>query len=268
MYWIYDIQTWQLGILSVATFLGVAITGLLLSRTWIYQKFRLSNDTNEAVNGIVAGAGVLYGLLVGLVAVAAWESYAEVDNLASKEAAAVAALYMDISTLQEPEKTKLQQDMKNYLIYVIDVAWPAHHAGKGPTGNTRILSGFLGTLSDYHAKSDEQRIFLSEVFTAYNKLIEARRMRLASVDTGVPYVFWVVIIVGGILSIFLTYFFHLSSLNTHAALTGTFSIFVGLMVFLIASVDNPFRGDVGVKSDAYVSTLNSLNNMDIIKEGG
>lgn len=67
--------------------------------------------------------GMLYGLLMGLVAVSAWENYQDVGNIVDIEATVIAQLYCDISALQEPSKTRLQNDLQDYLHYIIDVSW-------------------------------------------------------------------------------------------------------------------------------------------------
>jgi hypothetical protein len=72
LYGIYNLPTWLFGVLTIAVFAIASCGGLVLMRGWIRNHLRLSNDTNEAVNGYFAGVGVIYGLLLGLVAVATW----------------------------------------------------------------------------------------------------------------------------------------------------------------------------------------------------
>jgi len=266
MYWIYEFSNFQLGFFIVFFYLFVGIAGLVISRRWIYNTFRISESTDDSVNGIFSGIGVLIGILLGLVAVATWETYDEASTIVGKEASSVAALYRDISTLEEPAKHELQKNIENYLHYVIDVAWPGHKKGVNLTGGTLILTEFLGTLSEYHAKSEEQKIFLAEVFAEYNRLIEARRIRLDAANAGgVPGVFWIVIISGSLITIIMTYFYHLSSLKTHIALTGFYTAALGLMIFLILTVDNPFRCATSVSSAPYADVLNDLKNLDPVQ---
>jgi hypothetical protein len=127
------------------------------------------------------------------------------------------------------------------------------------------MTRFLGTLSQYQVKSVEQQVFLAEVFSAYNKLIEARRLRMFAVNTAVAPVFWLVIIAGAVIMIFMTFFLHISLFRTHLLLTSVFSIVLGLMIFLIAAVDNPFRGQVSVSPEPFRVLLNGLNNLDAHK---
>ena len=261
-YWIYDLPTWEFGLETILAFTLISIGGLALTRTRIYNKFRISEATNEAINGYFAGIGVIYGLLVGLVAVAAWDNYQSVDAIASKESAAIAALYRDISTLEQPAKGQLQRHLRDYLNFVIEVAWPAHKKGERPREGGRMLSRFHAVLASYHPRNVEQQTLQAEALTAFNKLIEARRARLAAIDTGIPAVFWLAILGGTFATIFVAYFFHFSSRRLHLLMTGTFGGFVGCVVFLVAAVDNPFRGDVSVSSEAYVQLASTLNDLD------
>lgn len=125
-----------------------------------------------------------------------------------------------------------------------------------------MLSRFHAALARYHPRNIEQQTLQAEALTAFNKLIEARRARLAAVDTGIPGVFWLVILGGTFTTIFIAYFFHVSSRRFHLILTGTFGGFVGCVVFLVAAVDNPFRGQVSVSADAYVQLEDSLSDLD------
>jgi Protein of unknown function (DUF4239) len=262
LYWIYDIPTWQFGLGTVLIFIVISAGGLALSRTLIYNRFRISDGTNETVNGIFAGIGVIYGLLVGLVAVAAWDNYQSVDSIASKEAACIAGLYRDVSTLEQPAKGKLQGHLRDYLDFLIHVAWPAHKQGESPRQGGKILSKFHEVLAVYHPKTNEQITLQAEALGAFNKLIEARRARLAAINTGIPSVFWVAILGGTFTTIFVSYFFHVSSRRLHLLLVGVFGGFVGCVVFLVAAVDNPLRGEVSVSAEAYEQLYNGLNDLD------
>jgi ABC-type branched-subunit amino acid transport system permease subunit len=103
---------------------------------------------------------------------------------------------------------------------------------------------------------------LAEALTAFNKLVEARRMRMDSVTTGLPAIFWGVIVAGGVLSIALTYTFHLPNLRSHLLLTGIYSLFVGFLIFLVVAMDNPFRGELSVSPEAYQHLRAGLSDLD------
>lgn len=261
-FWIYDIPTWVLGVFIIAGTTFLSWLGLFMSHDFIHRKFRLSNDTNEPVNGFFSGAGVFYGLLLGLVAVATWETYADVDGLVSREASQIAAMYRDVSSFPEPFKGQMQSHLKDYLVYVIDVAWPGHAKGEVPIGGSDILTRFQKVLAGFHPVSIEQQTLQAEALRAFNTLVEARRARMNAVNSGLPAVLWFVVLIGALISIVLSYFFHFSDLRLHYIMNSLLASTLGMMIFLIAAIDHPFRGDEGVSADAYRSVLNGLKHLD------
>lgn len=262
IYWIYDLPNWQLATGIISLYLFISIAGLLLLRGWIYRTFDVSAETNEMTNGIFSGVGVLYGLLVGLVAVAGWENFNDVDELVAKEAAAAGALYRDISALRQPPKARLQDQIRIYLDEVIYVAWPLHQKGICDIEGSRTLSRLHAELAHYKPVAGADEDLYQEALTAFNRLSEARRLRLGEVSTGIPAIFWIVIIAGAILNLPLLYLFHTTHLRTHVAATGAYALFMGSMLFLLVAVDNPLRGKVSIPPDSFQEILDNLDSLD------
>lgn len=264
IYWIYDIPGWVFGILTVSLFVLLSCGGLWLTREPIRRNFRLSDDTNEAVNSYFSGVGVFYGLLLGLVAVATWENFEDVSGLVSGEAAALGALYRDVGAYPEPLRTDLQHGLRAYTKFVIDEAWPAQQKGLILVGGTLILDKFQNRMLAFEPKSQGQSVLHAEAFRAFNHLVEARRLRVDAVGTGLPAVLWSVVLIGAALSIFVTYFLYIGDFRLHLILTATLAMFIGLMVFLTAVVDNPFRGDSAVSADAYRLIMDGVMDKKVV----
>ena len=106
-YWIYDIPTYQLAILMAAVFVGFSWAGVILVRP-LMRLFvlRRRDDANDVVGYIISCFCVFYGLLLGLIAVAAYQNYTEVESSVSNEAAALSALYQDVSVYDDPYRPK------------------------------------------------------------------------------------------------------------------------------------------------------------------
>lgn len=62
--------------------------------------------------------------------------------------------------------------------------------------------------------------------------------------------------------VLMSYFIYMPSLRTHVLMNAAFSTLLGLMIFLIASLDNPFRGEVSVSADAYKAVLENVKDFD------
>lgn len=261
-YWLYDLPSWELGLGIVSSYVGFSLCALLLLRKPIYRRFKLNSETNEMVNGVISGVGVLYGILVGLVAVAAWQNYDDLDSLVSSEAAAIGALYRDASVLREPTRIELQGQIATYLSEIIDVAWPAHGAGISDEPGDEFLSRMHEILAHYEPTSTGDLARYQQSLLAYNKVSELRRVRLGEVNTGIPGVFWFVIVGGAVLTLPLMFFLHTPNLSGHLLMTTIYGLFMSTMVFLILVVDNPLRGAVCISPDPYQAVLERLQRMD------
>lgn len=261
-YWVYDLANWQLGTAIISLYMAISLTGLFLLRDWIYRTFDVCTESNEMTNGIFSGVGLLYGLLVGLVAVASWENYNDVDEIVAKEASAVGALYRDISALRQPTKAHIQGQIVVYLNEIIHVAWPLHQKGISDTEGAKTLSDIHSELAQYRPVAGGDEDLFKEALSTFNRLSEARRMRLGEVGTGMPTVFWIIIIGGAFLNLPIIYLFHTTRLRTHVAITTIYALFMGSMIFLLVAVDHPLRGRVSIPADSYQEVLDNLDILD------
>ena len=106
--------------------------------------------------------------------------------------------------------------------------------------------------------SVENQIYLTNLLTVYDQLVIDRRLRLLAEDMGVPFIAWVVILTVGVLIIVISFLIHLPSIRTHLIVMAIFSITLGLMIFLMIAIDNPFRGGISISSDAYSQILKDI----------
>jgi hypothetical protein len=258
LYWIYDLPNWILGILVVATFVGLALAGLFLSRPMVGRLVGRSSKHNDLVSYFFGSMGVFYGLAVGLIAVATWENYTEIDGVVSTEAAAVVSFYRDLDGYPQPLRGQLESAMRDYTRTVIEVEWPSHRKGIALEDGDAILDRLENVLMQFEPTKEREKIAHAEVLRSWNTLIDQRRLRLQAVTTGLPTALWAVVLIGALLNGFLTYLFWVENLRLHASLVSILAIFIALLVFLTAAMDNPFRGEFSVSSDAFQTILEKV----------
>ncbi len=249
--WIYDIPTWLLAVLIVGTFTLLSVAGLFATRRLIRRLMGPPPHHNEGVDSYVHVAVLLYGLIAGLVAVAAWEQRSAVDDKVSQEASSLAALYRDVSTYPQPWNTRLTHELRDYTAYVINVAWPQQRAGIIPAQGVQYIDAVGNTLDAYEPKTEGQKVVHAAALDQFNRYVELRRARLHEVNSGLPFALWMVIITGGVITILLTYFHALDRFRVHVIMTVFAAVMISLLIFMIAVVDHPLRGEVGVGPDAF-----------------
>jgi heme/copper-type cytochrome/quinol oxidase subunit 2 len=157
MYWIYDIPNWTLALLTITTFVVLSLAGLFVTRRWTQQDYENAAERNDLVNFFFAAVGVLYGLALGLIAVATWDDFKEVDSQVSQEAAAITALYHDLEQFPPPRNEVLQNLLRDYTRTVIDQEWPAHPRGQIIDDGAAFLDQLEDTMMAFNPTRETER---------------------------------------------------------------------------------------------------------------
>jgi hypothetical protein len=171
--------------------------------------------------------------------------------MVSGEATALGALYRDVSTYPEATRHPLQTELRNYTLYVIEEAWPLQRRGKIPGGGVERLNRFQATLAGFEPATEGQKLLHGETLRAYNLMIQARRLRLDAVHTGLPGVMWGVIITGAFIGLSASFFFKVEDGRLHGLMVLLLAAFIGLVIFMTFALDRPFRGDLGLPAEPY-----------------
>jgi hypothetical protein len=256
-YWIYDISTVSLAFLISCLFVGFSWLGATLVRPYLRWFVRKEPQVNDLIGYILSCYGVFYGLLLGLIAVAAYQTYAETESTVNQEAATVTALFRDVSCYPEPERTELMALLREYTRYQIQDAWPLQRKGIIPEGGSERLGAFLRKLTSFEPRSKGQEVLHAEALRTFNELSKLRRLRIFSVTAGIPPLMWYVVVLGAFLTIVLVWLFDME-LKSHLFLGGLLSFFIATVICLIAAMDNPYRGEVSIGSDAFEHVYEQL----------
>jgi hypothetical protein len=249
---IFDIPLAVAGPAIVASLCAFGVVGLLLVRRFVLPRMRIGMEDSEFSGSMLQAVMVFYGLAVALIAESVFENYSDVSTDISKEAAELSALYRDASSYPEPIGPVLQQELRNYAQYVIHTAWPAQRKGEVALGGIEMLNRFQANMTSFEPATEGQRALHAEALRAYNQLVEARSLRLvAAVNSGLPGVLWVVILLGAVIGLAATFFFKVEDVRLHAVMVTLVAAFMGLVIFMIFAFDRPFRGDLGLTADPY-----------------
>jgi hypothetical protein len=256
-FWIYDIPTWQLGLIFALLFVGITWIGILFLSPFLKMWLKGQEGINDLVGYALSGFGVFYGLLLGLLSVATYQNSTDVSSTVTKEAASLAALYRDVSSYPEPVRTDLTGKLRSYTEFVINQAWPAQRKGEIHPGGVKMMDDFQKVIANFEPVTKGQEILHAEALRQYNDMILLRRQRLQSIGTGIPGVMWYVVGVGAVINTLLILCFRMR-LDIHLVIGGLLSFFVGVLIFLVAAMDYPFRGEVSIGPDAFQLIYTSL----------
>ena len=249
MYWIYDYPGWVIGLLFCATLVAFTWIGIFLTRATVHSWLHREKRANEMVGLALSSYFVLFGLLLGLLAVATYQNYSNVDDIVTNEASSLAALYREISSLPQPSRGQLQQRLREYTRYTIEEGWAQQRKGIVPKGEV-VRSGLLiRSLLDFEPSNDKEKLIYEDALRQSDHRNELSRARLSNVTTGLPTVLWWVVVAGAAINIVLIWMQDME-VHVHMILGAALASILGLVIFLIAELDNPFRGEISIGPDA------------------
>lgn len=254
---LYELPLWLLGSIVIGGFVALSIAGLVLFKAVVERRFRLTEEMNNDVIFFASAIGVFYSLTVGLIAVGVWTTYTEVKDIVSAEAATIGALYRDVSGYPEPPRSLLQAELRSYTEQVITVAWPAQARGEIRDEGTRLLTTFQREIASFEPATSGQEIIHAQALEKFNDLVTLRRLRVDAVSDGLPGVMWSIVLVGALLSIGVTFLLKIQR-GAQIVLTGMLALFIGLVVFVIASLDQPLSGPLAISPAPYQLVLDRL----------
>ena len=256
--WVYSIPFVPLALIMIVGIEAIALAGLVLVRRKVLPRLHFHDGVNDAVSGTVQAIGVFYGITVGLIAAGVWNTYSNAGDLMSQEAVAIGSLYRDVSSLPEPARAELRTELHDYTVAVIDQDWPAQRQLQTPNASTLILDRLQTTLMAVEPTSVGEQARYAETLSAFNHLVQQRRLRIDAVQGGLSPIMWGVIWIGAAISIGVGYFFFFEDIRLHAIMIALMAGFLGIVLFMIVINDRPFAGEYSARPDSYQLVLDTL----------
>jgi hypothetical protein len=231
--------------LFAGAFVAYSWLGSVIVRPILRLFVHSRSETNSLVGNILSCHGVFYGLLLGLLAVAAYQNFSEAEAIVADEAASLSALYEDLRAYPEPEGSYLRWLLRDYCRYLIIYAWPLQRQGIVPEEGRPKLLAVQQRLLAYSPTTRTQEIIHTDTVHQFNNYLTCRAKRLHVVKSGLPAAMWYVVLLGSLVNLALVWLLDMKFV-TQLFLGGILAFFLGTMLFLIAAMDNPFRGEISV----------------------
>jgi hypothetical protein len=249
-YWLYDIPNWALFLIIMGTLLAISLTGVFVLRKRFDAMLGLSDETNDLVGHFLSFTGAFYGIMLGLVAVGAWETFNSSSDAVNREASSMAALYHDVMQLPAPTDGKGQVLLREYAEQVIVNEWPQQRQGITPHAAERPLKALGIQLGLTPNNSPNTSLLLAEALSQYNELLQARRARLQTIGEGLPSSLWIVIILGAFINVAMTWLLSIKNPKLDLTVNVLMALTLGSVLAFIIAMDNPYRGELSISADS------------------
>jgi phosphate/sulfate permease len=256
MFWIYELPLWVLSTLCVGTLVIFNIAGVLIARKrdWV-----LGVEETAAAFAIHAFIGVVYAVALGLIVVSVQEGYDKVSSAVVREASAASDLFRTMEGVEEPERSHMQGLVERYVDRVITDEWPAEEHNEHSELTSRTVDSVARDIFIYEPRSTHAQLLYDQLLDDVQELLNARRERVYLGSASVGPVIWLVVIIGGIITLGFTWFFYIPSRRAHVITSGVAAALVGLMMFLILGLDHPAWGSLSVDPGAFITVQSNID---------
>jgi hypothetical protein len=109
---------------------------------------------------------------------------------------------------------------------------------------------FQARLALFEPQTKAQELLHENTLRQFNTFYEYRRARIYSLTSGIPAILWYTVAVGAIINLILMWLFDLRP-HAHWMLGGLIAFYLGTVISVIALMDHPYRGELGLSPEAF-----------------
>lgn len=209
-----------------------------------------------SMSGIIS---IIYGVLVGLTALYLINNISTTAEAVQHEANAAADFYRDTAWLQDPLRTDIRNEIKNYLVLSIHTEWPRMTDGEFiDFKGEKIIKNMTNQLYQYNHSNQTDVVVLRDMLNDIKSLYDARELRIQMSYTTLNPAIWAVVLIGTFLMIFICCLYSMNY-YLHIITTCAVSLMTSSMIYLLISLDRPFQGEFSVDPTPLQQVLAELD---------
>lgn len=244
---------WQLAALITASFAMLSVLSIVLIRRFISNRWLKTH--NDVVGPLFSVIGAVYAVVLAFVVVITWQNHDVTRQNINKEVSAVIAIFMDAEGLKQPVRQEVRKLALEYIDSVINKEWKTLVTGNTSPAPATTLYDMMKLCGSYEPERRTEEIFLEKVVDKLTELYGLRRQRQLDSKNGIDPVLWLVLILGGMLTVVVGCLFGTESMNLQIVLTVALAMLIAIVLFTILELDFPFTGKIGIPSTAFQEVL-------------
>lgn len=247
--WLHDLPFIAGLAIVCATFVVPTLVGSYLLQPKVAKLCRGERDINTILGFVLNAFALYFGVLLALLSIAVFENHNKAEDAVVREAVAIVKLYRDIRSYPEDARPELASILDRYVDETIGPGWKLQAQGKANVKEIEILTELHRMLGQFAPSQAGEIVRYAETLRVMDDFVEARRLRISAGTSSIPRIMWFVVLIGAAMNTILIWMFDLRPF-THAVIGGSLSMFIALVIYMIAVLDAPFKGAYGVKPDA------------------
>jgi Na+/proline symporter len=246
-------------VVSVIT-TSVALAGLRFVR----KKYpaEVLKENHEVAAIIFNAFGLLYGVVVAFVVFVTWSGYDEATKNLQMEVNETIDIFHSAKAFPEPVRTTIRQGLMDYAASVYNDELKRMSAGEINLYSRNPLRNLINLFNTMDEKSAPNRQLYAESLRRLNNLAEYRRLRVFAGNNTIPSVIWLVLLIGGLITVSYTYFLGVKNIRAQYLMTAALTVTITLILVLIYILDHPFTGPSSVSVEPLKQAVDLMHQKD------
>jgi hypothetical protein len=246
--WFHNLPVWWMTlVVFAATYGATAIIYWTILRLAVDERARAFKALSP---GMLPPLGIIFGLLVGFVAVQVWTEFDHAKAAVVNEASALRSVVLLAANLSPEEEKELRGLVSRHVEKCVNEEWRAMSEQRAtlilpPAPMVEALQRVLA----YAPSNDGQRTAQREIVSALKDALDARRQRIVISQSSVNSVKWTGLLLQALITLIAIAMVHSDNRSACAIALALFSTGVALSLLLIASFNRPFTGEISVRPD-------------------
>ena len=237
------------GAIFIGGFVAIAVFGGLLAHRYLPQT--VLEEHNEIAGFMFAVVGVIYAVVLAFLAIATWQRFDAAEVRVHDEAGQLTVVYRRVDAFPAARKS-LRAQIARYADLVVKDEWPKMNSGGQSDAANNLIERIAYQVRHLQVKTPAQQDLLTSLIDGLQATMMDRDDRLLLGNTGLNGFLWTILFLGTAVTLAFSYLFAFRSVGAQIAMTGLLGCSLALVLYLIAVVDYPFRGDVRIQATPFI----------------
>ncbi len=235
-------------VLIVACILATLVFLIFLQFFWPSHERR---DHNDVIGWHVSVLGTTYAVIIGFMLYAVWTTYQNAEVNADNEANSLVSLYRLADGLPVAQRGQVHQLVRDYVNKVIDEEWPAMSKAQFIPAGQNVVQQLWTVVNGVKPVTFGEQTSMNLTLTELSTMTEYRRVRQLQSESGLPRILWIVLLIGGAITVLSSCLFGTANFKLHCVQVFLLTLLLSLALVAIADIDRPFQGAVHVSTRGF-----------------
>jgi hypothetical protein len=240
----------------------ITTTAALAGLHFVRKKYstEVLKENHEVAAIIFNAFGLLYGVVVAFVVFVTWSGYDEATKNLQLEANEIDDIFHISKAFPDPANKIIQQGLIDYTAAVYNDELKRMSQGEIRVHSNPTMARLITVFYEIDENSISNKALYAESLKRLNNLAQYRRLRIFAGNDAVPPAIWLVLLIGGAITVSYSLFFGMKNIKAQYVITAALTVTITLILFLIYVLDHPFTGTSKVSVEPLKQVMEVMQN--------